>query len=64
MQQPENETTQGDTATHSPLDGLPISRWGVGEVAVGRRVIVRRALDAAEQKETGKKSYRRYWLRR
>lgn len=50
MQQPEQPSSQ------SPLAGLPISRWGVGEVAVGRRVIVRRELDAEEQKETGKKA--------
>ena len=34
---------------------LPISRWGVGEVTVGRRVIVRRRLSAAEAAASGKK---------
>lgn len=35
---------------------LPISRWGVGEVKVGRRVIVRRALSDEEAHTTGKKT--------
>ena len=35
---------------------LPISRWGVGEVAVGRRVIVRRALTDKEALASGKKT--------
>lgn len=34
---------------------LPISRWGVGDVEVGRRVIVRRELSATEAAESGKK---------
>ncbi len=36
------------------LAHLPISRWGVGEVAVGRRVIVRRFLSAEEQEESAR----------
>lgn len=35
--------------------GLPTSRWGVGDVAVGRRVIVRRELTAEEAAASGKK---------
>ena len=35
--------------------GLPASRWGVGDVAVGRRVIVRRELTPEEAAESGKK---------
>lgn len=38
-----------------PATGLPISRWGIGTVAPGRRVIVRRRLSAAEAKESGRK---------
>lgn len=43
--------TQGSSGS-----GLPISRWGVGEVEVGRRVIVRRALSEEEARATGKKT--------
>lgn len=43
-------------AGRSPGDsGLPTSRWGVGDVAVGRRVIVRRELTPEEAAESGKK---------
>ncbi len=35
--------------------GLPTSRWGVGDVAVGRRVIVRRELTPEEAAVSGKK---------
>ncbi|MFD5869432.1 GNAT family N-acetyltransferase [Corynebacterium sp. NPDC060344] len=35
--------------------GLPTSRWGVGDVAVGRRVIVRRELTPEEAAASGKK---------
>lgn len=35
--------------------GLPASRWGHGDVAVGRRVIVRRELTEAEAAASGKK---------
>lgn len=34
---------------------LPISRWGIGEVEVGRRVIVRRELTPQEAAASGKK---------
>lgn len=49
-EQPEPSTSE------NPTPDLPISRWGVGEVGVGRRVIVRRALSAAEAKASGKKT--------
>ncbi|MEJ6020297.1 N-acetylglutamate synthase, CG3035 family [Corynebacterium sp. H113] len=38
-----------------PLAHLPINRWGVGTVAVGKRVIVRRELTAKEAAQSGKK---------
>nr|WP_120491719.1 GNAT family N-acetyltransferase [Corynebacterium lactis] len=51
----------GGANTHGAVgqgqqDGLPISRWGVGEVEVGRRVIVRRALSDDEVAASGKKT--------
>lgn len=44
------------SASENAAQKLPISRWGVGEVAVGRRVIVRRALTDAEALASGKKT--------
>jgi len=44
------------SASESAAQKLPISRWGVGEVAVGRRVIVRRALTDEEALTSGKKT--------
>lgn len=44
------------SASESAAQKLPISRWGVGEVAVGRRVIVRRALTDEEALASGKKT--------
>ena len=46
------ESSAGENAAQK----LPISRWGVGEVAVGRRVIVRRALTDEEALASGKKT--------
>lgn len=46
------ESSASENAAHK----LPISRWGVGEVAVGRRVIVRRALTNEEALASGKKT--------
>lgn len=44
------------SASENAAQKLPISRWGVGEVAVGRRVIVRRALTDEEALASGKKT--------
>lgn len=44
------------SASENAAQKLPISRWGVGEVAVGRRVIVRRALSDEEALASGKKT--------
>lgn len=44
------------SASENAAQKLPISRWGVGEVAVGRRVIVRRALTDKEALANGKKT--------
>ncbi|WP_082150675.1 N-acetylglutamate synthase, CG3035 family [Corynebacterium vitaeruminis] len=44
------------SASENTAQKLPISRWGVGEVAVGRRVIVRRALTDKEALASGKKT--------
>lgn len=44
------------SASENAAQKLPISRWGVGEVAVGRRVIVRRALTDEEAMASGKKT--------
>ncbi|MCQ9171681.1 GNAT family N-acetyltransferase [Corynebacterium amycolatum] len=44
------------SASENAAQKLPISRWGVGEVAVGRRVIVRRALTDKEALASGKKT--------
>lgn len=44
------------SASENTAQKLPISRWGVGEVAVGRRVIVRRALTDKEALANGKKT--------
>ena len=56
----EPQTAEASTSESAPHDtsgrDLPISRWGVGEVAVGRRVIVRRALSQEEAAASGKKT--------
>lgn len=44
------------SASENAAQKLPISRWGVGEVAVGRRVIVRHALTDEEALASGKKT--------
>lgn len=44
------------SASENAAQKLPISRWGIGEVAVGRRVIVRRALTDEEALASGKKT--------
>ncbi|WP_408910455.1 GNAT family N-acetyltransferase [Corynebacterium amycolatum] len=44
------------SASENAAQKLPISRWGVGEVTVGRRVIVRRALTDEEALASGKKT--------
>ncbi|WP_295624834.1 GNAT family N-acetyltransferase [uncultured Corynebacterium sp.] len=56
MSLPEYPNAAGSAGSPgSPTHGLPVSRWGVGEVAVGRRVIVRRELTADEAAASGKK---------
>lgn len=44
------------SASENAAQKLPISRWGIGEVAVGRRVIVRRALTDEEALASGKRT--------